>query len=44
MESEDPIDFWNDLNFEQRKEIDEASLEIEKGEVVEYETFMKKHR
>lgn len=37
-------DFWNELTLEQRKEIEDASLEIEKGKVVDYEAFMKKHR
>ena len=37
-------DFWDDLSIEQRKEIETASREIEKGEVTDYESFMKKHR
>ena len=37
-------DFWDTLSFEQKKEIEEASLEIENGEVSDYEKFMSKHR
>ena len=37
-------DFWDDLSIEQRKEIETASREIEKGEVTDYDSFMKKHR
>ncbi|WP_296619674.1 hypothetical protein [Marivirga sp.] len=44
METENFTDFWNELTFEQRKEIEKASKEIENGEVLDYETFMKKHR
>jgi hypothetical protein len=37
-------DFWDDLSLQQRKEIEKASLEIENGEVTDYESFMQKHR
>ncbi|MBJ7882980.1 hypothetical protein JEM65_20290 [Gelidibacter salicanalis] len=37
-------DFWDNLSIEQRNEIERASLEIENGEVTEYDTFMQKHR
>ena len=37
-------DFWDDLSVEQRKEIEKASLEIENGEVTDYDSFMQKHR
>jgi len=37
-------DFWDDLSIEQRKEIEKASLEIENGEVTDYDSFMQKHR
>ena len=37
-------DFWDDLSVEQRKEIEKASLEIENGEVTDYNSFMQKHR
>jgi len=37
-------DFWDDLSDQQRKEIEKASLEIENGEVTDYDFFMQKHR
>ena len=37
-------DFWDDLSVEQRKEIEKATLEIENGEVTDYDSFMQKHR
>ncbi|QQY81230.1 hypothetical protein JJL45_09840 [Tamlana sp. s12] len=37
-------DFWDDLSIEQRKEIENASREIEHGEVTDYDAFMEKHR
>lgn len=37
-------DFWDELSIEQRKEIEKASLEIENGEVTDYDSFMQKHR
>ncbi|SHJ18779.1 hypothetical protein SAMN04488096_1102 [Mesonia phycicola] len=37
-------DFWDDLSVEQRKEIETASLEIENGEITDYEFFIEKHR
>lgn len=37
-------DFWDDLSFDQQKEIKNASIEINKGETTDYEKFMKKHR
>lgn len=44
LKKEKTADFWDDLSIEQRKEIDKASLEIENGEVTDYDTFMQKHR
>ncbi len=38
------IDFWDDLSIEQRNEIEKASIEIDNGEITDYETFMQKHR
>lgn len=38
------VDFWDELSPEQKNEIDEASIEIENGEVTDYEVFMQKHR
>lgn len=37
-------DFWDDLSTDQKNEIDKASLEMENGEVLDYEAFMLKHR
>lgn len=37
-------DFWDELSPEQKKEIEKASIEIENGEVVDYDSFMQKHR
>lgn len=38
------IDLWDELSPEQKSEIEKASIEIENGEVIDYETFMKKYR
>jgi len=37
-------DFWDTLPLEQKEEIMEGIIEIEKGETVSYEEFIKKHR
>lgn len=37
-------DFWDTLSHDQKTEILESINEIEKGEVVDYEEFMKNHR
>lgn len=44
FKKEKTSDFWDYLSIEQRKEIEKASLEIENGEVRDYDTFMQKHR
>ncbi|MEH6706079.1 MAG: hypothetical protein V7691_14890 [Galbibacter orientalis] len=44
FKKEEASDFWDDLSIEQRKEIEEASLEIENEEVTDYDTFIQKHR
>ena len=44
FQKEKTSDFWDDLSIEQRKEIEKASLEIKNGEVMDYDTFMQKHR
>lgn len=41
---ENTSDFWNDLSAEQKEEIQKASLEIDKDEVVDYDLFMKNYR
>lgn len=44
LKKETTPDFWDELSVEQRDEIEKATLEIEKGEVTDYEAFMRKHR
>ena len=44
FKKEKTSDFWDELSLQQRKEIENASLEIENGEVTDYESFMQKHR
>lgn len=41
---QEKYDFWNDLSADQKKEIEDADLEIEQGESTDYEIFMVKHR
>tara|TARA_R110000765_G_scaffold403593_1_gene499651 strand:- start:250 stop:474 length:225 start_codon:yes stop_codon:yes gene_type:complete len=41
---EKTVDFWSELSLEQRNEIEKASIEIENGEITEYDSFMQKHR
>ena len=38
------VDFWETLSKEQKDEILQGIKEIENGEVVDYEEFMRKHR
>ncbi|MCC5917816.1 MAG: hypothetical protein JJU02_10890 [Cryomorphaceae bacterium] len=38
------VDFWDELSMAQKDEIERASTEIINDEVVEYKTFIKKHR
>ena len=44
LREEKTSDFWDDLSLQQREEIEKASIEIENGEVTDYESFMQKHR
>lgn len=44
FKKEKTSDFWDDLSIEQQEEIERASLEIKNGEVINYDTFMQKHR
>lgn len=37
-------DFWDELSSGQKAEIDKASEEIEKGEFIDYDDFIQKHR
>ncbi|MDO6813979.1 hypothetical protein [Tenacibaculum soleae] len=41
---EKTVDFWTELSLEQRVEIEKASIEIENGEMTDYDSFMQKHR
>jgi len=41
---ESQLDFWETLPQEQKDEILKGLKEIENGEIVDYEDFMKKHR
>ncbi|MGB0879142.1 MAG: hypothetical protein ACPGTO_01090 [Polaribacter sp.] len=44
FEEEKTFDFWDHLSLQQQREIEIASLEIEKEEVTNYESFIQKHR
>ncbi|MCL1968042.1 MAG: hypothetical protein FWF65_00515 [Bacteroidetes bacterium] len=44
MEKEDKVDFWNTLSCEQQKDIEAGIININNREVIDYETFMTKHR
>ncbi len=37
-------DFWESLTDQQHEEVENSLLEIEKGEIVDYEAVMSKHR
>lgn len=41
---EKSTDFWDELTLDQKTEIEKATAEIENGEVIDYEMFMKSHR
>lgn len=38
------VDFWETLPQDQKDDIMQGIVEIENGEIVDYEDFMKKHR
>lgn len=38
------LDFWDELSPEQKDEIEKASIEIENGEIIDYDSFMQKYR
>ncbi|HQB78045.1 MAG TPA: hypothetical protein PLJ52_06835 [Tenuifilaceae bacterium] len=44
FESYKNIDFWDSLPESQKEEILRGIEEVENGETVDYEEFMKKHR
>lgn len=37
-------DFWETLSQDQKEEIEQGIEEIERGEIVDYEDILKKHR
>ncbi len=44
FQNEKASDFWEELSEDQKREILQGTLEIEKGNVVDYEEFIAKHR
>ena len=38
------VDFWETLTEQQQAEVENSLLEIEKGEIVDYEAVVSKHR
>ena len=44
FKKEGSTDFWDRLTLEQQTEINQAILEIENGEFVDFDLFMAKHR
>ena len=44
FKKEKSADFLDDLNSDQIAEIKKASFEIKEGEIIDYDTFMAKHR
>jgi len=44
FKKEKSIDFWDELTTEQQAEINQGISDIENGKVVDYDSFMAKHR
>ena len=44
LKREKSADFWDELNPDQQKEIQDATAELEQGEGTDYEAFISKHR
>ena len=44
FKKEKKADFWDELTLDQQNEINQADLEISRGETTNYETFMSTHR
>ena len=44
LKKEKTTDFWDELSAEQKEEINNADLEISRGETISYENFMSSHR
>lgn len=38
------VDFWSTLSGDEKEDIEKGLSEIEKGETVDYEEFIRKHR
>ncbi|AEM72151.1 hypothetical protein Murru_3130 [Allomuricauda ruestringensis DSM 13258] len=44
FKKESSTDFWDELTTEQQAEINQGISEIENGDVVDFDSFMAKHR
>jgi len=44
FKKEKGADFWNELTPDQQNEINQADLEISRGETKSYDTFMSSHK
>ena len=44
FKKEKRADFWDELTSDQQKEINQADLEISRGETTNYDAFMSSHR
>lgn len=44
LKKEKNSDFWNELSSDQKREINNADIEISQGKTSNYETFMASHR
>ena len=44
FEEESSSDFWDELTSEQQAEINQGIADIDKGDVVDFNTFMEKYR
>ena len=44
FKKEKSIDFWDELTTEQQAEINQGISDIENGKVIDYDSFMAKHR
>jgi len=44
FKEESSIDFWNALTPEQQDEINQGISDIENGDVIDYDSFIAKHR
>ncbi|MEZ4907299.1 MAG: hypothetical protein R2771_06600 [Saprospiraceae bacterium] len=44
FKKQEKIDFWNTLTENQKEDIEKGISEIEGGDTVKYEEFMRRHR